>query len=305
VKAAYIEEAGGPEKIKVGDLPTPEPTPDQVLIRNHAAGIAPADWKMMAGAYRPLTFPHIPGFETAGIVERAPAGSDLSPGDAVFGATTGGFAEFVVADAGRIARKPESLSFEEAAGLVIGPVTAYEALIDRMKIQPGETVLIDGASGGVGNAAVQIAVAAGARVYGVSSARNHQFVKDLGATEVFDYNQPGWSEAVRAAIPGGVDVLLDAVGGDSAVEAFKALKDGGRAALVASQAPDDIEERGIHAEMFAATTNRERLDALAKLVDEGKLRVEIQEASPLSDAREALEKVKTGHTRGKIVLKTS
>jgi NADPH:quinone reductase-like Zn-dependent oxidoreductase len=184
-------------------------------------------------------------------------------------------------------------------------VTAYEALVDRLQVRPGETVLIDGASGGVGNAAVQIAGVAGARVYGVSSARNHDFVRSLGAMDVFDYNQPGWSEAVRAAVPGGVDVLLDTVGGGSTLEAFRAVKDGGRAALIASVAPDDIEKRGIKAETFSVTTNTERLEALLRLVDEGKLRVELQEVYPLSDAATALAKVKEGHTRGKIVLKTS
>ncbi len=306
MKAAYTEEAGGPEKIQVGELPQPVPEHDQVLIRNHAAGTGPWDWKMLAGAWRPLEFPHVPGLEAAGVVERAPAGSGLKPGDEVFGGVSGGYAEYVISDPDRLALKPEKLSFEEAAGLVVGAVTAYEGLIDRVNLRAGETVLIDGASGGVGTAAVQIAVAVGARVYGVCSAPNHEFVKSLGAVEVFDYNRPNWSEAVREAVPSGVDVLFDAVGGDTAAQALKAVKDGGRAAMIAFPMPDNPDQgRGIKVESFAATTNRARLEAIAKLVEGGKLRAEIQEAMPLAEARAALEKVRTGHTRGKIVLKVS
>jgi NADPH:quinone reductase-like Zn-dependent oxidoreductase len=300
MKAAYTEETGGPEKIQVGDLEQPAAGPDQVLIRVRAAGTGPWDWKMLGGAWMPLKFPHVPGFETAGIVEQAPDGSHLKPGDEVFGGASNGYAEYVISDPDRLAIKPEGLSFEEAAGLVIGAVTAYEGLIDRLSLHAGETVLVDGASGGVGSAAVQIAVAAGARVYGVASAQNHEFVKSLGALEVFDYNQADWSEAVRAAIPGGVDILFDAVGGDSAAEAIKAVKDGGRVSAVAHPLP--VGERGIVVEFFSATTNRARLESISKLVHDGKLRVEIQDAFPLASAREALQKVQGGHTRGKIVL---
>jgi len=306
MKAAYTEEAGGVEKIQVGELPQPVPEHDQVLIRNHAAGTGPWDWKMLAGSWAPLKFPHVPGFEAAGVVEVAPIGSGLNAGDEVFGGASGGYAEYVISDPDRLARKPEKLSFEEAAGLVVGGATAYEGLIDRVKLLAGESVLIDGASGGVGTAAVQIAVAAGARVYGVCSAANHDFVKSLGALAVFDYKRANWSEAVLRAVPGGVDVLFDAVGGDTAAEALKAVKDGGRAAMVAFPLPDNPDQgRGINVESFSATANRARLDALAKLVQDGALRMEIQEVMPLAEARAALEKVMTGHTRGKIVLKVS
>ncbi|PZR88099.1 MAG: hypothetical protein DLM67_21090 [Candidatus Nephthysia bennettiae] len=305
MKAAYIEELGGPDKLKTGDLPAPEPGDGRVLLRTKAAGVGLWDVKMMSGAFGQIPLPMIPGLEAAGIVEKAGAGMDLRPGDEVYGSlgfTAGGYAEYAVAGADRLVPKPARLSFDEAAGLVVRGGTAYEGVVDRLKLQPGETVLITAAAGGVGTVAVQIAAALGARVIGVASARNHDYLRGLGAGETYDYNDPGWADAVLEAVPGGVDALFDGSGGATRDAALKVVRDGGRAVFIVGP-PESVDQgRGITGEMFRADVNRQRLEAINQLVEDGKLRVEVQ-AFPLDQARAAVEQVATGHTRGKVVLK--
>ena len=305
MKAAYIEEAGGPEKIKIGELPNPDPGTEGVLVHNQAAAVGPWDWKMLLGGWgKPLEFPYIPGFEAAGVVEQAPEGSGFKPGDEVWGRVQNAYAEYVVSDGISLVPKPANISFEGAASLVVGASTAYEGIIDRMKLQPGETILVTAASGGVGSAAVQIAASIGARVIGVSSAGNRDYVLSLGAQQAYDYNVDGWADAVREAVPGGVDVLFDAFGGQTGEQALKALRDGGRGAFIAWPQPDwQAEGRGITGEGFSAGTPRERFEAINRLVEAGKLKPQVTETLPLEQTRKALEESQTGHTRGKIVLK--
>ena len=214
----------------------------------------------------------------------------------------GGFAELALASAEQLAPMPASASFQEAAGLVISAGTAYEALLDRGRLQAGETVLITAAAGGVGSAAVQIAVAHGARALGVASPANHEYLRGLGASEVFDYHAADWVQQVRARVPGGVDLLLDAAGGQTRDQAIGAVRDGGRAFFIVLQSSPPQLERGITGESFAAHVDRERLEALSRLVDAGKLRPQVEAVLPLDHAREALERVASRHTRGKIAL---
>jgi NADPH2:quinone reductase len=304
MRAAYTEEAGGLEKIRVGELPKPDPGPQGILVRNKAAAVGPWDWKGMLRPWRPLEFPHIPGYEAAGVVEKAPEGSEFKPGDEVWGLVGSAYAEYVVSDGQSLVPKPGNVTFEEAASLVIGAITAYEGIIDRMKLQPHETILVTAAAGGVGSAAVQIAASTGARVIGVAGGGNRDYVLGLGADEVFDYNDAGWAEAVREAVPGGVDVLFDAVGAETGEEALKTLRDGGRGAFIAWPQPDwQAAGRGITGEGFSANAPRERFDAINKLVEAGKLKPQVTETVPLEQTRKALEKSQTGHTRGKLVLK--
>ncbi len=305
MKAAYIEEIGGPEKLIVGERPTPEAGAGQMLVRTKAAGVGPWDWKIMGGIFGSPSMPLIPGLEVAGIVEQAGPDAGFTPGDEVFastGFTAGGFAQYIGVDPQVAALKPSRLSFEEAAALVVGGGTAYEGLADVIKLQPGETVLITAASGGVGTMAVQIAVALGARVFAVASARNLEYVRSLGASEVFDYAQPCWAAGVLAAAPGGVDALFDGAGGETGQEALKGIRPGGRGAFIAYPPPQIDPATGITAEVFSASVIRERLEAVAALVSGGRLRVEVEKVLPLDQAREALEAVQGGHTRGKIVL---
>jgi NADPH:quinone reductase-like Zn-dependent oxidoreductase len=214
----------------------------------------------------------------------------------------GGFAELALASADRLAPMPVKASFTEAAGLVIGAGTAHEGLVDRGRLQAGETVLITAAAGGVGSAAVQIAAAAGAHVLAVASPPNHVYLRGLGASEVFDYHAAGWDQQVRAAVPGGVDLLLDGAGGQTRDEAIHAVRDGGRAVSIVLQGPPAQLERGITVESFAAHVTRPRLAAVARLVDAGTLQPQVAAVLPLDQAREALARVASRHTRGKIVL---
>src|SRR5258708_27846761 len=199
MRAAYIEAAGGPEQIRVGELPTPEPRPDQLLVKTHAAGVGPWDWKALTGRWGELKFPHIPGAEAAGVVEHAPEASRFSVGDEVWGRARHAYAEYIVSDGAALVHKPTALSFEDAAALVISGATAHEGIVERLKLQPAETIIVTSAAGGVGSVGVQIAASTGARVLGVCSPASFDDVRSLGATDVFDYHDPGWVEALREA----------------------------------------------------------------------------------------------------------
>jgi NADPH:quinone reductase-like Zn-dependent oxidoreductase len=261
---------------------------------------------MLGGRWRSLKFPHIIGVEVAGVVETAPDGSEYRPGDKVWGQARGAYAEYVVSNGESLVRMPDNLSFEEAAALVIPGTTAHEGIIERLDLQPQETILVTAAAGGVGSAALQIAASVGAKVIGVASAVNHDYVRSLGASDVFDYHDSGWPDAVRALVEDGVDTLFDAAGGTTGQAALKALRDGARASFVAWPNPDiEAEGRGITGESFSATSPRTRMEALNQLVKAGKLKGQVTEAEPLENAREVLEQNRQGHSRGRVVLKTS
>src|SRR5215469_6127714 len=170
------------------------------------------------------------------------------------------------------------------------------------RLQAGETVLITAAGGGVGSAAVRIAAALGARPLGVASPGNHDYLRGLGASAVFDYHAADWARQLRAAVPDGVDLLLDCAGGRTRDQAIGALRDGGRMISIVLQGPPARLERGTTGESFAAHGGRERLEALGRLVDAGTLRPQGETVLPLDQAREALTRVAGRHTRGKVVL---
>jgi len=278
------------------------------VVRVAAAAAGPWDVGFVSGGFPGVDLPFVPGQEVAGIVEVAGDGSDVAPGDRIYASlfpAGGGFAELAVASVDRLAPLPEHASFEEAASLVIGAGTAYEALVDRGSLQTGETVLISAAAGGVGSAAVQIAAAVGARPIGVASQSNHEYVRGLGAVEVFDYHAPDWAQQVLAAVSGGVDVLFDCAGGETRDQAVGAVRDGGRVVSVIPPFGDLQLERGITSESFAASIGRQRLEALSQLVDDGLLRPQVEAVLSLDQAVEALQRVATRHARGKIVLRIS
>lgn len=305
MKAALAQKLTGIDSVELGELPDPAPAAGQVLIRVHGAGVGPWDVGFLGGGFPGIALPFVPGQEVAGIVEAVGDGAGVQPGERVYAGlfpAGGGFAELALAPADRVAPMPGQASFAEAAGLVIGAGTAHEGLVDRGRLQPGETVLITAAAGGVGSAAVQIAVAAGARVVAVASPPNHDYLLSLGASEVFDYHASDWARQVRAAVPGGVDLLFDAAGGQTRDRALDAVRDGGRAISIALQGTPLRLERGITGEAFAAASRRPRLEQLTSLVDGGKLRPQVETVLPLDQAREALARVAARHTRGKIVL---
>src|SRR5437660_625348 len=216
MRVALAENLSGIESVELGDQPDPAPAAGQALIRVYGAGVGPWDVGFLSGGFPGIALPFVPGQEVAGVVEAADDGAGVQPGDLVYASlfpAGGGFAELALASADRLAPMPDQASFQEAAGLVIGGGTAHQGLVDRGRLQAGETVLITAAAGGVGSAAVQIAAAVGARPLGVASPANHDYLRSLGAREVFDYHAADWVRQVRAAVPGGVDLLLDGAGG--------------------------------------------------------------------------------------------
>jgi NADPH:quinone reductase len=303
MRVELAEEFGGIDSVQLTEQPDPAPAAGQVLVRILGAAVGPWDVGFVSGGFPGLTLPFVPGQEIAGIVEVA--GDGFQQGDRVYGSlfpAGGGFAELAVASPDALAPMPDNASFEEAAALVIGAGTAYEALVDRGRLQAGETVLVTAAAGGVGSAAVQIAAARGARPLGVASPANHDFLRSLGVSEVFDYHDSDWVRLVRAAVPGGVDLLLDCAGGQTGEQAVGAVRDGGRAEFIVFPGPSGELERGITGEAFAAHIDRQRLDLLRSMVDAGTLRPQVGAVLPLEQARQALEQVAGGHTRGKVVL---
>jgi NADPH:quinone reductase-like Zn-dependent oxidoreductase len=258
---------------------------------------------LINGVFGPVSLPFVPGLEVAGVVDTVGDGATVRPGDEVYGwmgLGGGGFAEYSLVNSDHLARKPARANFDEAAGLPVGAGAAYEGLVDRMHLKPSDSVLITAAAGGVGTAAVQIAASIGARVIGLASARNRDYLKGLGASAVVDYHDSDWVQQILAAIPGGVDVLFDDFGGETRDQALAAVRDGGRAVFLVE--PPAQLERGITGESFGSDVTRARLEAIGRMVDEGKLRPQIEAVLPFTQAPEALERVAGRQTRGKIVL---
>jgi NADPH:quinone reductase len=305
MRVALAENLGGIDSVELGEQPDPAAAAGQALIRVFGAGVGPWDVGFLSGGFPGIALPFVPGQEVAGVVEAAGEGAGVQPGDRVYAVlfpAGGGFAELAVASADRLAPMPDWASFQEAAGLVIGAGTAYEGVVERGLLRAGETVLITAAAGGVGTAAVQIAAAIGGRPMGVASPSNHEYLRGLGASEVFDYRAPDWVQQVLAVVPGGVDVLLDCAGGQTKDQAVGAVRDGGRAISVIPPFGPLGLERGISGESFVAQGGRRRLEAISRLVDEGQLRPQVEAVLPLGQVREALGRVAGRHTRGKVVL---
>jgi NADPH2:quinone reductase len=303
MRVALVRELGGIDSVELREWPDPTPAAGQAVVRVRAAGVGPWDVAMISGAFGRPPLPFIPGLEVAGVVESVGDGADVQPGDQVYAnlqAAGGGFADYALASVDHLARTPDRASFEEAAGLVVGGGTAYEGLVDRGRLRAGETVLVTAAAGGVGSVAVQLVAAVGARPLGVASARNRDYLLGLGASEVFDYHAADWVQQVRAAVPGGVDVLFDGAGGETRDRAVGAVRAGGRAVFLVG--PPAQLERGIMGESFSADGTRQRLEAIGRLVDAGKLRPQIEAVVPFEQVRDALGRVAGRHTRGKNVL---
>jgi NADPH:quinone reductase-like Zn-dependent oxidoreductase len=291
--------AFGPVAVLIpSDVPTPVPGPGQLLVEVTGAGVGAWDAKARRGAFGPRDFPFIPGTEVSGIVSATsgePGG--FAVGDSVFGSTNGvgGYAEYAVVDATRVASAPRQLDLEAAGAVPVGGVTAIEGIDEHLHLSAGESVLVNGAAGGVGHFVVQIARARGARVIATASPDHYDFVRSLGADEVVDYHGD-WVSTVR-----GVDAAFDCVGGDTWVGCLQAIRDGGRAVTIA--ASDQVEGHDrVTASAFSVSITLDRLTEVAGLIDAGKASVAISERLPLDEAVRAHEIIEAGHTRGKIVL---
>ena len=297
MKAVVVHETGGPEVLQLEEVDRPEPGDGEVLFKVRAASVNPVDWKYRRG-YAERRLPAVLGQEASGTVERSDA-DGYDPGDDVFGiAASGGYAEFAVAPGGVIAKKPASISHEQAAAIPIAGLTAWQALFDRGGLQSGQTVLVAGAAGGVGHFAVQFANHAGARVIGTGSSPNREFVLGLGAADYVDYTEQDVRTAVSA-----VDIAFDTVGGEVTEALVPTLKEGGVLITIAAAPPEQAaREHGARAELLIMSPSSEQLTEIAELVASGTVRVEISETLPLSEVRRAHDHSESGHTRGKIVL---
>ncbi len=300
MKAIQFHDYGGPEVLVLEEVTRPEPGVGQVLIRVVAAGVNPADWKIRGGLYKAfnsVTLPAIPGLDGAGIIEAVgPDVTAFKPGDEVYGVFTSSYAEYVLASAGYIQPKPANLSFEEAAAVPVGALTAWGA-IEAAGVQAGQRVLIHGAAGGVGSFAVQLARWRGAHVIGTASAKNLEYIHSLGLQTALDYNAAPFETMVS-----GVDVVIDTVGG-LAQRSFKVLRPDGIYVTVAGKLePDAGKAEGVR----AVSTGRAapaHLAELSVLLKSKELVPLVETVFPLAEARAAQELSATGHGRGRIILK--
>jgi NADPH:quinone reductase-like Zn-dependent oxidoreductase len=305
MKAIVIDTYGNEDVLNYVDVERPEPKENEVLVKVHAAAVNPADWKIRDGMGEQFGFklPLILGGDIAGTVEEVGNGVEqFKQGDAVYGITlsnlSGGYAEYAVAKVDAIALKPDDLSFEAAAAIPIGALTAWQAIFDLAHLSSGQRILITGASGGVGSMAVQLAKAKGAFVIGTASGKNESFVRDLGVDEFVDYTKQRFEEAVKD-----VDVVFDTVGGDTLERAFQTLKKGGF--LVASaETPSEEKARefGVESAWVLCQSNAEQLAEINQLIEEGKLKINVETVLPLTEVKKAHQLSQSGRTRGKIVL---
>jgi NADPH:quinone reductase-like Zn-dependent oxidoreductase len=291
--AVVIHETGGTDVLHEEDLDRPEPGEREVLIRVHAASVNPVDWKQRQNLDAG-DLPAVLGKDVSGVVEVSNA-DGFSEGDEVFGnVDSGGYAEYATASAGTIARKPASISHEQAAAIPVSGITAWQSLFDKGGLQSGQTALVAGAAGGVGHFAVQFAKHAGATVIGTASGRNRDFVLGLGADEFVDYTAEEPPE-------GAADLVFDTVG--VAESLVPAVREGGAIIVIATAPPEEAAKaRHARAELLVADVNTRQLEQIAELVDSGEVRVEVAETFSLSDTPRAHELSEDGHVRGKLVL---
>ncbi|GAA0609235.1 NADP-dependent oxidoreductase [Kribbella sandramycini] len=301
MQAVVFEEFGGPEVLAVQEVPEPQAGAGQVRIKVHAAGVNPMDYKVRRGYMQGMfdvTFPATPGFEVAGVVDQAGDGAEFAVGDEVVGWAAGGsYAEYAIA--GNVTRKPAGVSWEQAVGLPVAGETAQRVL-DLLKVQAGETILIHGAAGAVGSIAVQLATAAGLTVIGTASPRNHEFLRELGATPI-EYGD-GLVDRVRAVAPQGIDAAFDTAGQGGLPESIELLGGPERVITIADFSAGEL---GVHASASGSASPEEvraGLDSQLQAAADGKLVVRVAESFALTDAAKAQEISEGGHAQGKLVI---
>ena len=306
MKAVYLERFGGPEVLQYGDLRDPLGAPGEVVVDVAAASVNAADWKFRSGQYARHSgaeFPVIPGRDFSGSVSALGVGvADLKIGDAVFGVLDigreGTYAEKLAIKAAIVAKKPQTLSHVEAAAVALTGLTAVNAIADTLRLQRGETILIQGGAGGVAGFAIQFAKHLGARVIPTTSAVNRDYVLDLGADQVVDYNAQDFTRLVS-----GCDAVFDTVGGEVAHKSFAVLKPGGRAAFIASGPQAPASPRGdVTSLRPQVKRSRRHLERIVELFQAAAIRAPEVKLYRLSDAAEALRVSEARHFRGKLVF---
>jgi NADPH:quinone reductase-like Zn-dependent oxidoreductase len=306
MKAVRMHDYGGPEVLRYEDSPRPELGEGDVLVKVHAAGVNPVDWKIRGGyarAFRDYPLPLILGWDFSGVVEElGPGVTGWNPGDEVYArpdiGRPGAYAEYIAVRASEIQRKPKNLDHVHSAAIPLAALTAWQA-ISAGQLQAGQKILIHAAAGGVGTFAVQLAKWKGAYVIGTASARNHEFLRELGADELIDYNTERFEQKVKD-----VDVVLDAMAGETRERSWQVLKKGGILVSILGQpSAETAKANGVRTAGVFVQPNQGQLEELANLADAGKVRPVIDTVLPLADAAKAHEMNATLHTRGKIVLR--
>lgn len=289
-----------------------DPSDEKVLVKVKAAGVNPIDWKIREGYMQqmiPLQFPSTLGMDFSGTIEKVGAGvSGFNVGDdEVYGQASitrggsGAFAEIALANADSIAHKPKSLNHQEAAGLPLVGVSAWQALVETIGLTDGQKkILIHGGAGGIGSIAIQLAKRLGAYVATTASTNDKQFVKELGADEVIDYK----TQTFEDLLPHDYDAVFDTVGGETYKRSFEVLKRGSGMIVSMLEQPNQqlMEQFGVKAIFQFTQVNRERLTKLAQWVDQNNIRVNVDRTFPLEEAGKALDYQKDVHPRGKVVL---
>ena len=331
MKAIRLHEFGGPEVLRYEDAPMPEVKPGELLVRVHAVGVNPPDWylregyKMLPPDWRPpVPLPVIPGSDVSGVVEAVATDvRDFSVGDEVFGmirfpsfGESAAYAEYVAAPASHLARKPVGIDHVHAAAAPMSALTAWQFLIELGHTEPNpfqpdmhrpvplndKTVLINGAAGGVGHFAVQLAKWQGARVIAVATGAHQSFLRELGADQFIDYTKSRPEEIARD-----VDLVLDTVGGPNTGRFLRTLKRGGALfpVFLGFSEAEEAAKLGVTVSMTQVRSNGPQLAGLRRLLDVGTVRVAVDSTFPLVDARRAHERAARGHIQGKIVLTTA
>ena len=309
MEAAQINKYGGSEVVEINKkAPKPAPSKGHILVKVHAAGVNPIDWKVREGYLKQmvtLKFPATLGGDFSGVV--TDVGEDVSEfkksdevyGQAsVLGGGSGSFAELVSANANAVAKKPKNVSHTEAAALPLAGVSAWQALAEHIGLSKGKKILIHGGAGGIGSFAVQIAKHLGAHVAATAATDDVQYVKDLGADEVIDYKEQSFENLLRD-----YDAVFDTVGGETYMKSFKVLKKGGIIVSMLEQPrPELMKQYGVNAIAQGTRITNERLSKLAGLVEKGFVKVHIDKTFSLEEAGAALTLMQSGHPRGKIVL---
>ena len=304
MKAAIIRDYD--TEIEIADIDPPALDDTSVLIDVHAASVNPIDYILQSGAMKdniPLNFPHVMGFDVSGVVREVGARvTDVAVGDAVFARPNqqdaGAVAQVARVKAAELARKPATLSHEEAASVPLAGLTAWQALITKAGLKAGDKVLIHAGSGGVGTFAIQIAKHIGAHVATTCSPRNADLVRDLGADVVIDYHSQAFDEELSD-----YDVVFDMLGGETLNRSFKVLKAGGVLVSIKGQDTDNLAaEHDVRFEWFFMEPDGTMLSELATLMEEGIVRPVVDRVYPMAETTQAYEALKDGHATGKIVI---
>lgn len=310
MKAVYFEEFGELDNVKTGELEKPIPSEGEVLISVKSAGVNPVDAAIVRGNLKdaiPTEFPAIPGWDVAGeVVELGHAARRFEPGDEVYAyarrptVQQGTFAEFIALPESYVAARPKNVSMEAAGGIPLVGLTAYQSLFDAAGLEKGQTLLILGASGGVGTIAIQLAKVKGAKVIGVAGSSNQDYMSELGADETIDYSEGDVGEAVWEVAPHGVDVIFHCSRGDSLQQSKDTLKTGGKLVSITNRDPDIAED--VQFKYVFVEPNASQLNHLRELADEGRIKVPVSKTYDLDEAEEALKEIETLHSRGKSVI---